>query len=435
MNQNSADRSRIRIMAEKAGIPLVDAVLKALKKGTGRGEKPVTIFAACPNSEAVARAAIRAARRAGAPIKFAATLNQVDLDGGYTGWTQERFIDLVRDEVRRSGFPGPVMVALDHGGQWLKDRQAIEGWTLEQATAGVKQSLAACIDAGYDLLHVDPTVDKNLPAGKAIAIETVIERTVELIVHAENHRRSKGLPRISYEVGTEEVHGGLADMSVFRRFLEGLKNGLALEGLADVWPCFVVGKVGTDLHTTLFDPVVAGTLVAEAGKWGSMIKGHYSDSVQNPEAYPSSGMGGANVGPEFTEAEYRCLKELCATEEKLVAESALQSGSGLAGALRNAVVRSGRWEKWRLEDEQGLPFDQIAPERQEWLVRTGCRYIWTDPGVLEARARLYDNLSSQGIDADTEVIEAIIAVMDKYFKAFNLEGTIERIEKELEAGL
>jgi len=434
MNTDTADRSRIRLLAEQAGIPLTDAVLKALKKGTLRGEKPVTLFAACPNSEAVTKAAIRAAKRAEAPIKFAATLNQVDLDGGYTGWTQAEFMELVKNEVVQTGYRGTVIVALDHGGQWLKDKQAIEGWTLEQATAGVKESLRACIDAGYDLLHIDPTVDKTLAPGENIAIETVVERTTELIAHAEAHRRAKGLPGISYEVGTEEVHGGLADLGVFRAFLEGLKSSLTKCGLADVWPCFVVGKVGTDLHTTVFDPEVADSLVEIAGEWGSMIKGHYTDMVENPEAYPVSGMGGANVGPEFTEAEYQALKKLCRTEEELFAGGE-QKLPGLMEALKEAVVRSGRWEKWRLADEQGLPFEKISPARQEWLVRTGCRYIWTDPQVLEARKRLYSSLESRGIDAGQAVIEAIILPMNKYFKAFNLQGTLKRIERELEEGI
>ena len=434
MQPNTADRSQIRRLAELAGLPPTDAILKALKKGTLRGEKPVTLFAACPNSEAVTKAAIRAAKRAESPIKFAATLNQVDTDGGYTGWTQARFMELVKSEVAETGYRGPVIVALDHGGQWLKDKQAIEHWSLEEATAGVKESLSACIDAGYDLLHIDPTVDKTLPPGEIIPIETVIQRTVELMVHAEQHRRGKGLPRISYEVGTEEVHGGLADLKVFRTFLNGLKSALAERGLTDVWPCFVVGKVGTDLHTTVFDPQIASTLVEIAGQWGSMIKGHYTDMVENPEAYPASGMGGANVGPEFTEAEYQALKKLCFTEEELFSGGE-QKSSGLMESLKAAVVRSGRWEKWRLTHEQGLPFNKLSPERQEWLVRTGCRYIWTEPDVLEARGRLYRNLGDRDIDAEKEVIEAIIRSMNKYFKAFNLENTLERIEHELEKGL
>ncbi|MFC1544757.1 class II D-tagatose-bisphosphate aldolase non-catalytic subunit, partial [Gemmatimonadota bacterium] len=397
MGRITADRSRIRELAEQAGEPLTDVILKALKKGVDeRDEPPVSIFAACPNSEAVTRAAIRAANKHDAPIKYAATLNQVDLDGGYTGWTQQQFLDLVKDEVDSSGFTGPVIVALDHGGPWLKDKQAIEKWPLERAMQGVKNSLAACIDAGYDLLHVDPTVDRTLAEGEAIAIETVVERTVELIEHAERHRRGKGLPRISYEVGTEEVHGGLADMATFRKFLRGLRDGLNSRGLEDVWPCFVVGKVGTDLHTTLFDPDVAEVLVKNAAEYGSFIKGHYSDGVENPEAYPASGMGGANVGPEFTEAEYFSLKKLAMSECEFARQGKLESESGLMDALEAAVVASGRWEKWCQTDERGKPFSELTPERREWLVRTGCRYIWTDNGVLEARKKLSANLSAMG---------------------------------------
>ena len=79
---------------------------------------------------------------------------------------------------------------------------------------------------------------------------------MELIEHTERFRRARSLPAISYEVGTEEVHGGLADEAVFDTFLENLKAGLDSCGLSDVWPCFIVGKVGTDLHTTTFDIIL-----------------------------------------------------------------------------------------------------------------------------------------------------------------------------------
>jgi tagatose-1,6-bisphosphate aldolase non-catalytic subunit AgaZ/GatZ len=146
-------------------------------------------------------------------------------------------------------------------------------------------------------------------------------------------------------------------------------------------------------------------------------------------------MGGANVGPEFTEAEYFSLKKLCLTENEFLRQSMIDNGSELMQALEKAVVRSGRWEKWRLEDEKGKSFGELAPLRREWLVRTGCRYIWTDPQVLNARNKLYQNLSVTGIDADSQVIDEIVYSMQKYFEKFNLQGTLKRIEKELEAGL
>jgi tagatose-1,6-bisphosphate aldolase non-catalytic subunit AgaZ/GatZ len=415
-----ADDSVIRRTAQERGLPLADAILLGLRERCAeRGVVP-TVLAICPNSEAVVKAAMVAAREAAAPLFFAATLNQVDVDGGYTGWTQADFVRLAREMAARYGYEGPIVVGLDHGGPWLKDKQTQEGWPLERAMQGVKDSLSACLDAGYDLLHVDPTVDRTLPKGRPMPIELVIERTLELIEHAESHRRRKRLPPVSYEVGTEEVHGGLADMGVFRRFLDGLKQGLDRMGMAEVWPCFVVGKVGTDLHTTEFDPAVAQRLAAVAAEYGSVIKGHYTDSVSNPEAYPRAGMGGANVGPEFTEAEYQALEELVQMEEAL----ALRSRSGMMAALREAVIASGRWEKWRLPDEQGKSFDELSQERQGWLVRTGCRYIWSAPEVVAARQRLYANVEG----GEERVLRKIAEVMIKYCRAFRLEGTLKRME-------
>jgi len=417
-----ADDSTFRKQAEAGGRPLADAILESLRASTPEGDSVPTVLAICPNSEGVVKASMLGAKEAEAPLFFAATLNQVDCDGGYTGWRQEDFVRLARELATEYGYEGPIVVGLDHGGPWLKDVQTREGWPLERAMAGVKESLAACLDASYDLLHVDPTVDRSLPKGQPMPIKMVIERTLELIEFAEGHRRGNGLPRVSYEVGTEEVHGGLADVRVFRRFLDGLKGGLAEAGLADVWPCFVVGKVGTDLHTTEFDPEVARELVAVAAEYGSVIKGHYSDSVSNPEAYPAAGMGGANVGPEFTEAEYEGLEELVAREKELVAAAKVAATSGMMEALTSAVVASGRWEKWRQPEEESKGFEELSPERQGWLVRTGCRYIWAEPEVVAARKQLYANVDG----GEERVLRKIADVMSKYYRAFGLEGVLAR---------
>ena len=117
----------------------------------------------------------------------------------------------------------------------------------------IKKSFKAAILAGYDLIHVDPTVDIY----NTIKIDTVAERTIELIYHSETYRKAKGLNPISYEVGTEEVHGGLVDINIFKKFLCLLKNGLERKGLRNLWPIFIVAKVGTDLHTSNFNPKAA----------------------------------------------------------------------------------------------------------------------------------------------------------------------------------
>jgi len=290
----------------------------------------------------------------------------------------------------------------------------------DKAIAAAKAGDEAALLAGYDLIHVDPTVDINVPAGQTIDIRLVAARTVELIRHCETFRRAKGLPEISYEVGTEEVHGGLADERTFDTFIAELKAGLAREGLSDVWPCFIVGKVGTDLHTTLFDTEVARSLTAKVRPLGSYIKGHYTDGVSNPQDYPLCGMGAANVGPEFTMSEYDGLAELERTEQKLLAEGRIAMRSRITETLERLVEASGRWKKWLLPAEEGSAFGALSAERRTWLVKTGCRYIWQEPEALVARQRLYDNLRRVGMDPEEVVLGRIEHDMDKYFYAFNL---------------
>ena len=72
--------------------PKLRQLLDRVQTLTAEGHKPMTLLAVCPNSPAVIKAAFRAAKRNNAPIMFAATLNQVDNDGGYTGMTQKDFV-------------------------------------------------------------------------------------------------------------------------------------------------------------------------------------------------------------------------------------------------------------------------------------------------------------------------------------------------------
>ena len=410
----------LRKKASAEGLSLLDYILKridTLEKETGVKR---SIFAACPNSISVIKASLKAAKRANAPIKFAATLNQVDGDRGYTGLNQEEFVKTIKQEARAINFTEPVIVAVDHGGPWLKDKQKVENWPYEKAMNAVKESFEKSIEAGYDLIHVDPTVDITLPKGEIISIDLVAERTIELIVHCEKHRRKLGIDKIAYEVGTEEVHGGLADMSVFTRFLDLLKAGLKKNNMEDAWPCFIVGKVGTDLHTTLFDAEVAKQLTETVKPYGSKIKGHYSDSVENPQDYPASGMGAANIGPEFTESEYDGLMELAELENANVKLGNLAKESNIKEALWSAVIDSNRWQKWLNDSEDKVDFYANDKDRQLWLIKTGCRYIWENPEVLASRGKLMSNIELLGVDAESVVLSTIEKAMDRYFYNFNL---------------
>ncbi|MCD4670682.1 MAG: class II D-tagatose-bisphosphate aldolase, non-catalytic subunit [Actinomycetia bacterium] len=420
------DKSNLRKYALKEKKPIIEILFSKLGHLSKKNNTSYTLLAVCPNSENVLKAALRSAKRSNAPIKFAATLNQVDIDGGYTGWTQHDLVKKIKEESYKIGYNGPIIIAVDHGGPWLKDIQRIEKWSLNKALSWIKKSFEEALLAGYDLIHIDPTVDIF---NKDIKIEVVVDRTIELVSHTEKFRKLKKLKPISYEVGTEEVHGGLADMELFNKFLSLLKIKLKKTKLEYLWPIFIVAKVGTDLHTTRFDSSTAKEVVKIVSRYGSYIKGHYTDFVENPEDYPKSGIGAANVGPEFTMVEYNAFQELIGLEKRLFKGKKNTNLSRFKETLTNAVINSGRWEKWLLCDEKN--FDSLSEERKDWILQTSCRYIWTNPDVNHAKLKLYNNLELNGIDAEDWILMKIESSIDKYYRAFNLININEKIDNIL----
>ena len=385
----------------------------------------MTLLAVCPNSSAVLEAAVNAATRNRSVMLFAATLNQVDFEAGYTGWTQAEFVREMHSYAETYQWTGPLYACLDHGGPWLKDLHTLEKLSYAETMAKVKTSIAACVQAGYRLLHIDPTVDRTLPSSLALPLELVVGRTVELIAYAEQVRIANDIPRIDYEVGTEEVHGGMVDFQRFKDFIHLLWTELEKNHLGECWPCLLVAQIGTDLHTTAFQSDAARQLYTILAPLGSLAKGHYTDWVETPAAYPITGMGAANVGPEFTAEEYQVLSELD-KQEKMMTKGA--SDSNFLASLQRVVVGSGRWKKWLQTDELGLDFTQLKPDRQDWLLKTGSRYIWTKPSVVKARLALYQNLGKMGIDAHQQVIERITRVIEKYIYAFNLKDSVDALD-------
>ena len=418
---DSRRAARIESLLEHAGRSPIDGLMNLLRGPLARRH---TLLAVCPNSEAVTRAALAAAERADMPLLFAATLNQVDTDGGYTGWTQSSFAAFVARACERETMDVPVYLCLDHGGPWKKDRHAMEDWSYEESLTAVKESISACLQAGYRLLHLDPTVDLRLPKGSPVPVEDIVSRTVDLLSFAEEVRARHHLPPVAYEVGTEEAGGGLQGAERFDAYVDQLAGALREHQLPH--PCFVVGDVGTTLDSDHFDVSRAEEMSRSAARLPALIKGHYTDDVANPEAYPPSGMGGANVGPGFSAVEYRALMDLVRLERQI------GKASGFPEALRSAVVESNRWRKWLGPEEEGSAFEELDPERKEWLLCTGSRYVWTHPEVRASRERLYGNVSDRH-PAERYVQWQIETNVLHYAHHFNLIGLNETLLKVLES--
>jgi hypothetical protein len=130
------------------------------------------------------------------------------------------------------------------------------------------------------------------------------------------------------------------------------------------------------------------------------------------------------VGPGLSAVEAEAVRNLVDLETRLGANS------GMADALRTAVVESGRWRKWLHPEEQGRSFENLPDDRQRWLVNTGSRYVWAHTDVQSARARLYDNVAPYR-DAEAYVLWRLKTAILHYMHAFNLIGLTEKLDEHL----
>ena len=379
------------------------------------GTATYTLLAVCPTSDAVLRGALQAAGYNQAPLLIAATRNQVDVDGGYTGWTPAALVKRIDSLCRELSEAPPVIPCVDHGGPWCKDaeRQARVSW--REAEEATRTSIRAALDAGYRYVHIDTTIDPHHSGPPPVS--DMVARTAALLRWTETYRQSKGLPRITYEVGVEEVAPPTVKHPESRldAFLTQLQEALP----ETIHPTFVVGDVGTSFGTGQFDANHAKRVVEQVRAHGALVKAHYSDFVDALDAYPRCGIGGANIGPGLSAVEYRALCELESLAEAVGATPTWHD------ALREALVRSERWRKW--VDHDG-PFDALDAETQDTLLETGSRYVWADSEVEAARKELYDQVDRYR-NADAYVVWRLRSAVTQMLHVLNLVGRADMAQK------
>ncbi|MFH0795963.1 MAG: class II D-tagatose-bisphosphate aldolase, non-catalytic subunit, partial [Candidatus Omnitrophota bacterium] len=274
----------------------------------------VTLLGIGPVSKNTIIASLEVARKYDFPLLFIASRNQVDkkeLGGGYlSGWDQKGFVSGVKRLAERYAFPKAVYFCRDHGGPWQRDKELNQRIPHDEAIRLGKISFFADIEAGFDLLHIDPTKSPFLKEA-ADSLKVIVDDTVRLIASVEERRRRLGLPEITYEVGTEDIKGGLTQAEKFRQFLSRLSNILQHQKLPQ--PNFIVGQTGTlvklDTNAGFFHPEVARRLAGIARENRAFLKEHNTDYLdeESLRMHPVLGISAANVAPEFGVAETKSL--------------------------------------------------------------------------------------------------------------------------------
>ena len=137
---------------------IVEGLLKLQETGDS-----ATILGIGPMSKNCVQATLELSKDEDFPVMFIASRNQVDSDefgGGYVnGWDQKRFAAAVEEVADEIGYDNFYYLCRDHGGPWQRDKERNDHLPVDVAMEIGKKSYLADIEAGFDLLMIDPTKD------------------------------------------------------------------------------------------------------------------------------------------------------------------------------------------------------------------------------------------------------------------------------------
>ncbi|WP_077597459.1 class II D-tagatose-bisphosphate aldolase non-catalytic subunit [Olsenella urininfantis] len=424
-------------MADKLSIRrAVQGMLKLQDSGDH-----ATMIGIGPMSPNLLQAAFELARDEDFPLMFIASRNQVDMDelgAGYVNhWNQERFAADIRKVADEVGYEGPYYLCRDHGGPWQRDEERRAHLPEEEAMDIARRSFVADMEAGFDLLMVDPTKDPY-QLGKVIPLDVVLRRTVDLISYLEGYRKEHGLGEVAYEVGTEETNGGLTTTDKYEEFISQLAPELERRGCP--MPTFIVGQTGTLTRLTEqvghYSYKNARELADMAKRYGVGLKEHnadYLDDVTLLEHIPAH-VTASNVAPQYGTEETRAYLKLCDVERLLVDNGLCDDPSSLRETLLVKAIKTERWRKWMTGEDVNLQVGDILGNEALSLkiLDISGHYVFNDPEVKAETEKLYRNLSAQGIDGQRFVVEHIKRPLRQYVMGLNLKGVTTRIERALD---
>ncbi|MBN1445077.1 MAG: class II D-tagatose-bisphosphate aldolase, non-catalytic subunit [Candidatus Omnitrophica bacterium] len=374
-------------------------------------------------------AALQAASEYDFPLFLIASRNQIDKDefgGGYVhGWDQKRFVAGVKKLAEENGFPQAIYFCRDHGGPWQRDEELNEALAHGESLSRGKSSFFSDIEAGFDILHVDPTKNPFLK-DSSDGIKVIIKDTVELIKAAEEKRKLLKMPEVSYEVGTEDIKGGLTQISKFKKFIAELKTHLQNNGLP--LPDMVVGQTGTltklDGNYGFFQPDTAAQLSGIAKENRCLLKEHNADYLDEEtlKMHPVLGISTVNVAPEFGVAETKSLIRLSYLSRE---------GKKFRTRLKESVFSESRWQKWlpeNLKDIAGMDFEKNPALSYKIMASCGHYYIEKED-VIKAKREMFRDISRiEGFEPEKEIINSIKQSILKYVKAFNMTNLNKKLE-------
>jgi tagatose-1,6-bisphosphate aldolase non-catalytic subunit AgaZ/GatZ len=373
--------------------------------------KRCTLLGVGPMSVNCVDAAVELANLHEIPMMLIASRRQIDAEafgGGYVNnWTTAQFASYVIDRDKK----GKVLLARDHGGPWQNTREKEQGLSLRRAMDSAKSSYLADLEAGFQVLHIDPSVDIH---GQP-PVDEVLSRVFELYEYCWSQAQRLGR-EVIFEIGTEEQSGSTNSQEELNYTLNAMQDFCKRNRLPQ--PSFVVIQAGTRVmekrNVGSFDsPIrVAQEIPAEiqlpkmieiCNRYGIFMKEHNTDYVSDEalQWHPRLGIHAANVAPEFGVAETLALLQVLEENDcGAQAESFLKLAYG-----------SRKWDKWMLKDT-------AATDRDRAIIAG--HYVFATPECQELKAQAASKLQHKGIELDDYLKRQVKRSILRYLTNFRL---------------
>jgi tagatose-1,6-bisphosphate aldolase non-catalytic subunit AgaZ/GatZ len=373
--------------------------------------KRCTLLGVGPMSVNCVDAAVELANLHEIPMMLIASRRQIDSEafgGGYVNnWTTAQFASYVMDRDKK----GKVLLARDHGGPWQNTREKEQGLGLRRAMDSAKSSYLADIEAGFQVLHIDPSVDIH---GQP-PVDEVLSRVFELYEYCWSQAQRLGR-EVIFEIGTEEQSGSTNSQEELNYTLNAMQEFCTRNRLPQ--PSFVVIQAGTRVmekrNVGSFDsPIrVAQEIPAEiqlpkmieiCNHYGIFMKEHNTDYVSDEalQWHPRLGIHAANVAPEFGVAETMALLEVL---EGNGCDTQAETFLGLAYGSR-------KWDKWMLKNTE-------ASDRDRAIIAG--HYVFATPECQELKAQAASKLQHKGIELDDYLKRQVKGSILRYLTNFRL---------------
>jgi flagellar hook protein FlgE len=340
-----------------------------------------------------------------------ASRRQIDseqFNGGYVNnWTTSEFTKYVRNKDRGKN----IILARDHGGPWQNNNEIEKKMNLDQAMRSAKDSFKSDIDAGFEVLHIDPSIDIN----GSISKDKLMDRLFELYEYCWEYAK-KSNKEIAFEIGTEEQSGSTNtpdDLNETLYLIEKFCNKNKIP-----FPTFVVIQTGTKVMETrnigTFDsPLrVENEIAAEiqvpkmieiCKNFNVFMKEHNTDYLSDESLlwHPRLGIHAANVAPEFGVAETVAFLQI------------LENNNLRSLALKFIELshNSKKWHKWMLPNS-------TASVREKAIISG--HYIFSTPECIELKKEASLNLEKKGIDLNAHLCDQIKKSIFRYMYNFRL---------------